>query len=306
MWGHELKLLRLGACCLFPLLTLNGCANLKAVNTASDALVSASDSWTNVETVPADSCHKSSQLSVSPVGCNEQEKLTKGLGDTDKILTAYFLALKHAADTKNFNVDSGITTLGNSAANIPKINAGQVNAITGLATFLVGLYEAHKRTQIIASLIQEGGPKARAVLDVLHDTVVPDLQGIVQTETVDLDLAFDSYLRRQRSTMDHASLDCANGPHVQNFQETDPARPMGPAFLLAVEYCQRLADVNRKTALLTQYSASLESAAKVISTLENDRSALGKQVTFKDIYKAVDTLHSDVQAIQKAFAGGAK
>lgn len=280
---------------------LSGCANTKAVSSASTQLVSASSAWDQVSGVPATSCSASSQLSTISTSCQSQQQLTDGMRATTQVLIAYFNALGQASDTKNFVADQGLTTLGASAAEIPNVG-DKATAVAGLATFLLTLYEGHERDKLLRRLIIDGGPKARSVIDVLHDVVVPDLNGIVDGEQTNLDAAYDEYVGSEHSAMRHGKVDCSRGPRVADFPASEPNRPsMGTALLLAGWYCQRVTGAQKNRELIQAYAESLASAETLIKSLEDNRSALGERATIEQLFKISNDLASKVGAMKKAF-----
>jgi hypothetical protein len=273
---------------------LTGCTNLQAVSTASGQLLGASASWDTVAGEWTASCQRRNQVSLSPSDCVQEKKATDGLEATDKILAAYFTALKDASDTKNFSLDASISTLSGSVAGIPGINAGQVSAVTGFAKFLAGLATSAARERTLDRLIGEGGPQAIATIDVLHSVAVPALGIAYDVEARDTKSAFRTYIKSLNAPFETDKVDCAKGPFVSDL-------PRGDAYLLALEYCRRSQAVAAKRDALKSYDKSLLTAKATLQGLVDGKARLKDAEVIKALLTDAATLRDDVNALKKAF-----
>lgn len=271
-----------------------GCANLQAVNTASGQLVTAASSWDGVADEFEGSCHRRNQVSDVPSDCKFEKNATESLEAADKILSAYFIALQQTSNGANFSVDSGISAIGTSAQSIPAANAGQVQAVTGLATFLADAATSAYRGRTLKRLITDGAPKAEATIDVLSNVVVPQLSRILNLEANQTLATFSSYIQQSGATGDLRTVNCSDGPVTHNFST-------GTALLLAQAYCSRVLAITRERTALTNYTSSLATSKKTLQDLESGKDNLSAVALIQQLVSDASALKGDVAKIQKGF-----
>lgn len=271
-----------------------GCANLQAVNSTADQLVSTASFWNSVAEEFSASCARRNQVSEVPSNCIEEKKTTAGLEDADKMLAAYFTAIEQASTSSRFSVRSGISELSSSLQSIPGINSTQAKAVSGLASFLANAATSTLEQRTIKVLIAKGAPKAEAVIDVMNDFVVPGLKKVYGREQSQIRATFQSYIQQSGSAVDLRKVDCMTGPTARHFQT-------GIEFLLAQEYCSRVRELAAKTAALTGYQASLKTAKAALENLQSGKDNLGNEDLARQLISQASTLKNDIAKVNKAF-----
>lgn len=271
-----------------------GCANLQAVNTAADQLVSTASSWNSVADEFADSCARRNQVSDALSDCTAEKRTTAGLEAADKLLSAYFTALKQASTSSNFSVASGISGLTSSVQAIPKINTAQTQAISALASFLANVATSALEQRTISVLIADGAPKAQGAIDVLTRFVVPQLQNIFDREQSQTLATFASYVQQSGAPVNLREIDCASALRSHSF-------PTGISYLLAQAYCARITSIATKRSALASYKASLATATNTLQSLQDGKDNLGAKALAQELISQASSLKGDVTKINKAF-----
>lgn len=282
------------ACVIVIVAIVTGCANLQAVNTTADQLVSAASSWNSVADEFEASCFRRNQVSDVPSACTTEKQTTEGLKAADKILTAYFTAVQRASTSSNFSVTSGISALSSSVESIPGINAAQTQAISGLASYLANVATESIEQRTINSLISNGAPKAEAAIDVMNDFVVPQLKNVFARERSQTLATFVSYIEQSGATVDLRTVDCASGLTTRSFKE-------GLSYLLAQAYCARVTELSAKSAALTSYQASLSTAKAALEKLDAGKDDLGAKLLAQQLISQASSLKNDISKINNAF-----
>ena len=280
-----------------PLL-LAGCHNLGAVGTLSSQLVAATASWDGVAQSLTDSCQRGSEFDPQ-LDCSRDVEATKGVVAADKILKSYFSTFGDAANDQNFSVQPGLDSLSGSVSKIPGINGSEVSAATGLAGFLVSLGTEAAREATIRDLVARAGD-AKSTIGVLQRVVRPAVLTTLTAERVRLGAVFKTYILTAgtRVSDDLADVCAAPGPRSRDFT--------GPTFLMAVEYCRRLAVIDAQVKALDNYDSSLKSADQALDDLQSQKTGLRDKALISHLYTLGKQLDADVEAVRSAFGTGAK
>ncbi len=220
--------------------------------------------------------------------------MTQDLEIADKALSGYFNALQQVSDTKNFSLDSALGALGKSAGAIPGIDQSQVTSVDTFATFVAGLATGAMREKTLGDLINDGAPKAKAVVDVLQQVGVPALKTIYRNELTTTTSTFVSYVQSTGVAFDIGGNSCSAGPNAKDFTT-------GNAFLLAMEYCRRVQAITAKQNALNSYDNSLGSARTTLQQLIDGKDKLKDTDVIQNLLKDASTLRTDVDAMKKAF-----
>lgn len=275
---------------------LVGCApNPQAVSATAGQLISASSSWDSVADEFAASCLRRNQYASVPSNCVNEQQATDGVKAADKILAAYFTTLQQASTGSNFSVESGFTATVSSVKNIPKINTDQVNAATGLATYIADLATKALQERTLGQLIDKGAPDAEATINMLQTVVAPQLNDILGDEIRVTIADYGSYINRTGgSGKQLENVDCKKGPYAPNFRT-------GNSFLLAESYCTRISLISTKQAAVTNYAKSLSTAKQVLQDLQSGKDNLSASSLAQQLTSDASTLQADVAKIDKAF-----
>ncbi len=273
-----------------------GCANFEAVNQTAGELVSASDAWSVLAKDFKGSCERRNLLVATArdvSDCAQERRATDSLAATDKVLAAYFLALQQASTTSNFSVDPGLASVATVAEGLPGVQSGQVDAVTGLASYLAGLVTRGVEERTVKRLVADGAPRAEAVLDVLIAAVVPELENQYRGERRQTLAAFTSYAQ-QSGTVLSVSDDACAAPAVRDF-------PTGVGYLLGQAYCTRIVSLQTKQAALASYKDSLMSARQTLVELQHGADDLTAKELAKQLGHDASGLKNDIQALKQTF-----
>lgn len=281
-------------CAFVIAMTAAGCANLQAVNTAANQLVSTASSWDSVADEFSASCARRNQVSDMLSDCATERQTTAGLEAADKILSAYFTALQEASTSSNFSVTAGISSLSSSVLSIPHINPTQSQALSGLASFLVSAATEALEQRTVETLISNGAPKAEAAIDVLTNFVVPQLSNTFNREQSQTIGSFASYVQQSGAAVDLRSVDCAAGIATRSF-------PTGISYVLAQAYCSRINALATKRTALASYKTSLGTAKSTLMSLEAGKDNLSDKALAQQLISQASSLKDDVAKINKAF-----
>lgn len=281
---------------LAPLL-LGSCHDLGAVSAISTKLVAASSTWDEVGQALEDSCQRTSAFNPQ-LDCKADTDAAAGIAGADAVLRAYFNAVGDAANAQNFTVQPGLDALSGSVANIPGINTSEVSAAAGLAGFLISLATEAAREQTIQRLIARA-PQARLVIGVLQRTVGGAVAQTLRAEQIQLGAGFKTYILTAGTTVpaDLADVCSGPGPRSRDFS--------GPTFLMATEYCRRLAIIRAELAALDNYDATLKAADTALAELASAKSELRGKALVSHVYSLGKQLDSDIAAVRSAFGRGA-
>lgn len=286
-------LLRITAALGFTTLVV-GCSNFLAVNTTAGQLVIAASSWNSVADEFEASCVRRNQVSDVRSDCSTEKRATVGLEAANKILSAYFTALQQASIGSNFSVDSGMGGLSSSVQSIPGVKSTQVQALGGLASFLVGTATKTLEQRTIDLLITGGAPKAEAAINVMSSVVVPQLTNVFNREKAQTLTTFTSYIQQSGTKTNLKGTDCNEGFSTNSLQT-------GIAYLLAQAYCTRITAISTKMSALKNYKNSLTTAKMALKNLESGKDNLGGKALTQQLISQVSVLKSDIDKINKAF-----
>ncbi len=271
-----------------------GCANFQAVDMTAGQLVTASSSWNSVADEFEASCVRRNEVSDVTSDCSSEKQATAGLEAANKILSAYFTALQQTSNGANFSVDSGISNLSASVQAIPGVGAPQIQAMSGLASFLADAATKRLEERTINLLISEGAPKAEAVIDVMNNVVVPQLTNELNREKSQTQTTFISYIQQSGSVVDLRKIDCMSGPSTKNFET-------GTSYLLAQTYCSKVTTLSTKILALANYKNSLNTAKNALVNLENGKDNLSSKAIAQQLISEASKLKGDINKINKAF-----
>ena len=277
-------------------LALSGCTNLQAVSTLSESLMTASATWNDVGEELNASCVR--LLQFNPLlDCPTPAAASSAIVATNTVLANYFTALHDAANADNFTVQPGLDALAASAASIPGVKAEEVDAVSGLARTLAGLWTEHLRERALRSLIKDGAPAAMTTIGLLQRTVPHALQTTLAAEREGMNEQFTLYIERGGGAPPRPlATMCAPPPRTHDFS--------GPNFLLALEYCRRLGDLDQKEKALDAYTTSLDEASKALIELNSGKTRLGGKALAVKLHTIGKTLNDDLKAVHGAFAKG--
>ena len=270
-----------------------GCANLDAVNKSAGELEAAEVTWDGVAADYQRSCARRNLVSSSPSDCVQEKRATAALAATDKILANYFSALEQASTTSDFSVDDGLTNVATAIDGLPGAKPEQVDAIKGFASSLAGLATRALEERTVKRLITDGAPRAEATLDVLIDTVVPEMDLLYMRERRETRATFASYMNRAEVPFKVEDDSCTN-LSIQGLTN-------GTAFLLAEAYCERIVAIDARRDALQHYKASLQKAKLTLVGLEKGKDDLTAKDLAKLLKSDVSALKSELAAIKTAF-----
>lgn len=273
---------------------LTGCTSLEAVSDISDRLVSASRSWDHVSDDIAASCERQQAINPAIEDCRLEQTATESLADVNAVLDAYFRAMGAAANEANFTVEPGLERATTSVANIPGINADQVNAVSGLFGVLARLATGAMREKTLRQLIDEGAPPAQRIIVGLDEIVVPELTTRLSAESIQLDSHFVGLMAAE-------GADIGGDPH-QLCAGSRAAGFNGTAFLLSLEYCDRRHAVARREKALEEYRESLRKANEALAELQSSKTRLGSKELAVQLFRTGWELSQKVEAVREAFA----
>jgi hypothetical protein len=276
------------------LLALGGCKNLQTVESLSATLVSASKSLDSVSGELEASCVRQQQFNPA-LQCTDPAQASKGLEATDALLEAYFSALGEAAGAKSFTVKSGLDSLSGSVSAIPGIDTQEVKAASGLAEVIATLFTEGAREKTLRNMIDNGAPHAKALVAMLRTRVPRALETSLAAEQDALTSQFDRYLNGALGSNPEGR--CASGPRSADFGA-------GSNFLIALEYCRRLTDVQSKRAAISSYQDSLTNIDSSLDTLASSKSDLTAEQLVEQLRDTVNKLKANTAAVQKAFSNG--
>lgn len=274
-------------------LLASGCANLQAVNKTAGDLQSAESTWNSVGDDFLASCNRRNLMSVAPSDCVQEKRASDALEATNRHLAAYFSALQQASDTSNFSVDKDLTGVATAAKDLPGVKGNQIDAVEGFFSWVAGLATHGLEERTVKRLVAEGAPLAIKVLDVLDETVAPELEVRYRDEQRMTRLAFTSYVQQSGTTFNVEDGECK--------QLSIRSSSTGTAFLLAQAYCSRLAAIDAKRDALTSYQSSLRKARQTLVGLEQGKDDLGAKDLAKQLQSDASALKKDLDGIKKAF-----
>jgi len=276
------------------LILLNSaCTNLQAVNTTSGQLVAAASSWNSVADEMEASCIRRNLVSDPASDCSNEKVATQHLEDANKILSAYFTALQQVSNGSNFTVDAKLTNLSKSVAAIPKLNSAQVQAVSGLGSFLANMATKAQEERTIKNLIL-AVPQAEDMMDVMNDVVVKELIRVYKDEATNTLATFNSYILQSGANIDLTKLDCKMGVSSKSFVN-------GTAYLLGQAYCAKNTALFTKISALNNYSNSLTTAKAALKSIESGKDDLTAQAIIQQLIAQATSLKTDIDAINKAF-----
>jgi len=275
-------------------LALAGCTNLSAVRDVSLRLTVASKNWDDVSGDIAGSCERERTLNPGLTDCVDEVKASAGLVAADDVLRGYFKALLSAATESNFSVQPGLDAATGSVSAIPGIDQGKVKAVSGLIGLLVNLAAEKMREDTLKELIGEGAPATQQILDgLLRQIVVPRLRGRLDAEQSNLSNYFSTAISRLGDPIGSDVPAVCIGSVASKFSSS--------GFLLAQEYCKRLAVLTKRRSALEDYDASLVSASKALAELQSSKTKLKSKDLAKKLYAIGAELDEKVAAVRKAF-----
>lgn len=285
--------IRFGTILCLPVLAV-GCANLLDVNTTAGELVTATASWNAVADDFHASCVRRNQVSNVASDCANEKKATDSLEAANKILSAYFSALQQASTSGAFSVDAGLSKLSSSVQGAPGVSASQVQAVSGLATFLADAASQTIQERTLDRLISQGAPKAIAVIDMMSEEVIPQLNSLYEREASQDLAAFSSYINQSGEQANLNPTMCATGLTTHGLST-------GTSYLLAQAYCARIDALSTKQTALNSYKASLMTAKTTLENLRSGKDNLGAKSIAQQLASEMSSLKSDIEKINKAF-----
>ncbi|MDG2514071.1 hypothetical protein P7B04_15345 [Sphingobium yanoikuyae] len=273
---------------------LCGCTNLGAVRDISSRLTTASVNWNDVGADIAGSCERQRTINPKLTDCLLEKKASDGLAGANAVLGAYFKALMSAANESNFTIQPGLSAATASVAEIPGVNTDQVKAVSGLFGLIANLVTAKMREDTLRDLIDRGGLPARTVVTGMNDLVVPRLTRQLEAEKIQLTAQFARLLAEQRDNVGADPSVLCVGSQSSKFS--------GPGFLLTLEYCRRLAVIDKRTKALADYAESLKAADTALAELQSSRTRLKTADLAQRLYSIGSDLDTKISAVRKAFA----
>jgi len=283
-------------------LSLGGCRDFGAIHDASAEAVRATRGWDDVAGELAGSCLRDSRFNPAIADCQSSAKAAAGTIAVDRLLAAYFGAIADVSNGRNFTVEPGLNDLAASAGAIPGADQGRISAAFGLATALSNLITGAARERAMRRLIAEGGPHAIVLIDFLEQYVVPALRTKIGSERDDMAVAFAGYIAAQGGQFPNPpeALCAAPGPRVAQFGGAKG----GVNFLLAVDYCRRVAMLQREDKAIAHYTASLGAARALVTDLAGAKFKLKDRVLIETIARTAAELSEKSEAVRDAFARG--
>lgn len=274
-------------------LALSACTSLSAVSDVSARLKSASATWNDVGSEFAASCEREATLNPALADCALESDASSGLAAANAVLGNYFAALANAANESNFTVKPKLDAAASSVAKIPGINADQLTAVSGLAGLLVNLATNAIRERTLRDLIERGGPAAQTIVRGMDGLVVPRLGRRLDTERLQMTGQFGRLILAQRDRAGPDPSALCTGPSASRFS--------GTGLLLTLEYCRRLAVLDKRAKALADYQASLAVADKALTELQSSKSRLKSRDLAQRLYAIGSDLDDKVSAVRKAF-----
>lgn len=273
---------------------LSGCTNLGAVRDISTRLTDASTSWGDVAADVAASCERERTINSAIENCNLPARASSGIAGANSVLENYFKALASAANESNFTIQPGLDAATSSVSGIPGIKEDQVAAVSSLGGLLAGLVTEKMREDALRDLIDRGAPPARTVVRALDELVVHQMTERLTTERVQLTAQFARLIGQQHDRVGPSPELLCTGSTASTFS--------GTGFLLTIEYCRRLAVVDRRFKALTAYSESLKAAETALAELQSAKTRLKSADLAKRLHTIGSELDGKVAAVRKAFA----
>jgi hypothetical protein len=277
-------------------LALGACTSLEAVKGASAKLVGASKSWGAVAQELDATCERQMQFNPALTDCQSAKDASKRLGDANAVLTAYFQALADAASDQNFTIQPGLDAAAKSAAAIPGLDKDEASAAADLVSLLGQWATAALRERALRHLIEGGVPPSERLIAVMDHNVVHALRTDLATERDQLDATFLGYVYPAggRRASELQAL-CPAGPRAYDFRDSQ-------AFLAALEYCRRAADLKAKSEAVDDYQKSLAAAQATLADLASSKSRLKSKELATQLYNMGKALDAKVEAVSKAFS----
>jgi hypothetical protein len=277
--------------------SLSACYNLDAVQSVSGKVTSATATWDAAGSEMEQSCFRRNQLGTTPDDCKSDKAATEGLLAADKIMHDYFGAIQATANQQNFSVDQGIKDLSSSVAKVPGVNAGQVQAVSGLAGLLINLALGAYREHALRVLINDGAPHARNILDFLQSTAADDIATDLQSEQIRLTEVFSrqQYIPNITAKLgSDLAAGCTEGPLTSRFTN-------GPEYLMALEFCRRQTDIRSKQKAIDNYKKSVAKAREALDQLQSSKVRLTSRQMAGRLYQIGQDLDENVNKVRKAF-----
>lgn len=275
------------------ILALPGCTSLDAVWDVSTRLSSASATWNDVGGDIYGSCQRESAINPALVDCNIEKDASEGLAGVNAVLAGYFKALIDAANESNFTIQPGLDQASASAAKIPGINTDQLNAVSGLFGLLARIATGALREATLRKLIEDGGPSAQTIVRGMDGLVVPRLSRELDTERLQLTGQFGRFILAEKDAV---------GPDLTKLcSGSAAARFGGTGYLLTLEYCRRLAVLDKRVKALSDYQASLRTADEALTELQSSKTRLKAKQLAQRLYEIGTELDDKVSAVRKAF-----
>lgn len=289
-WGRAVKRI----CIILGVGVLAGCANLTAVRDISSGLTKATSDWDDVGAELAASCQRETSLNPQLTNCDEERLTAEGVAGANAVLAAYFEALTAAATETNFTIQPGLDAATKSFGAIPNINKDRVNAVSGLAGLVAQLATAAARERVLRQLIEQGAPNAKVVVEGMDEVLAVPLLGRLDSEKTQLTSIYVKQIRDQKDSVDGAPANLCKGSTAAGFS--------GAGFLLAQDYCRRLAIIETREKAVESYRASLGDASKALSELQSSKTKLKAKDVALRLYKIGSDLDEKIDAVRKAFS----
>lgn len=279
------------AVCIFA---LEGCSDLSAVRDISSRLTSASNNWNDVSEDLAGSCQRERTINPKLQDCDNEIKASNGLVAADAVLGNYFKALTAAATETNYTVQPGLDKITDSVKAIPNVKKDQVTAVSGLVGLLVNFVTEKMREDTLRELIGDGAPKAQLVVNgLLSQVLVPDLKSRLGTERDHLTGYFAIAIGNMKDDVGSNPESLCSSSGAALFSAT--------GFLLAQEYCSRLAGLEMRQKALDDYDDSLKAASKALTELQSSKAQLSAKALAQKLYVIGNDLDEKTAAVRKAF-----
>lgn len=272
---------------------LAACTNLAAVRDISSDLTMASESWDDVGAEFAGSCARERMLNPALADCALEERASAGLMAANAVLGQYFEALMAAADQSNFTIAPGLADAGAAVSGIPGIDPARVDAVSGLVGLLSGLATDGARERTLRDLIDKGGPAAQTLVEGMNDLVVPRLTRRLDTERLQLTGQFGRLILAEGDDAGRSPEALCRGSGAAGFS--------GAGFLLATEYCRRVAVLDERRGALSDYQASLAEASNALEALQSSDGKLKARDLAIRLYAIGDDLNRRVRNVRRAF-----
>jgi hypothetical protein len=280
---------------IYPIafLLLTGCADLSAVSDISQKLKDASSAWGEVGAELSASCKRESKLNSGLANCSLPIAASAGLAQMNEVLSGYFQALADVAAEKNFTAKPGLDKATAAVAKIPDIDAGQVNAVSGVIALLVKLANRGAREKTMQDLIDHGAPPVRKIIGGLDSLLAARLIKQLGTERTQLSNQFSTWIGNERVDLDENPEAVCSGSTASTFT--------GTGYLLSLEYCRQLDVIKARIKAVESYRDSLKKADAAIAELQAAETRLNTKELAKNLYSIGSEIHDDIAAIRKAF-----